>query len=124
MDNNKKTLNFEGEELFLEVSEYLNTGNLAILAYTKEEFYGDITINLTGYSIDMDEGFINTLTKDLGLEKRMIQEGIIKKVITKARYNMGEYDLVKFDIEKLKEYDSTGVKRYEEEHEEEFEQDL
>ena len=41
----KKTLKFREEELFLQVTQYKNNGNIAILAYTEEEPYGDITIN-------------------------------------------------------------------------------
>ena len=53
----------------------------------------------------------------------MIKEVIIKEVITTVDYNMGKYDLVVFDIEKLKEYDPIGVKKYQQiiENEEEFE---
>lgn len=121
MKENKKTLKFNGKELFLQVSQYVNNGNLAILAYTKEDLYGDITINLSGYSVDKDEGFINTITKDSGLEKKLIKEGIIKEIITTIKFNMGKYDLVAFDMEKLKEYDPKGIKQYQEESEEEFE---
>ena len=121
MEKIKKPLIFNKEELFLQVSQYRNNGNLAILAYTKEDLYGDITINLSGFSVDKGEGFINALTKDSGLEKKLIKEGIIKEVMTTVNYNMGKYDFVEFDLEKLKEYDPEGVKQYQEENEEEFE---
>ena len=121
---NKKALNFNGKKLFLEVSEYINNGNLGILAYTEEDLYGDITINLSGFSVDRGEGFINALTKDSGLEKKLIREGIIKEVITTVKYNMGHYDLVEFNLEKLKEYDPKGVKKYQEEFEEDFEEEF
>lgn len=118
---NKKTLKFKEEELFLEVGQYRNEGNLAILAYTKEELYGDITINLLGFSVNKDEGFINSITKDSGLEKELIKAGIIKKVVKTVKYNMGKYDLVVFDLEKLKEYDFSGIEKYQKENEEELE---
>ena len=98
----KKKIKFKGKNLFLEVTQYRNNGNLAILAHTEEDLYGDITINLSGYSVDEGEGFINSLTKDSGLEQKLIKEGIIKEVITTVKHNMGKYDLVVFDIEKLK----------------------
>ncbi len=113
MDEKKKTIKFKEYELFLQVSQYRNTGNLALLAYTEEEPYGDITINLPGYSVDEDEGFINSITKDSGLEQQLIKEGIIEEVITTVKYNMGEYDLVAFDMKKLKEYDPKGIEEYE-----------
>ena len=119
----EKTLKFKENELFLRVGQYKNTGNIAILAYVKEELYGDITINLSGFSIDKGEGFINAITKDSGLEKKLIKEGIIEEVITTVNHNKGRYDMVVFNIEKLKEYDPTGVQKYNEiiENEEEFE---
>ena len=70
MDEERKKLRFKGTELYLQVSKYRNNGNLAILAYTEEELYGDITINLSGFSVDHNEGFIKAITKDSGLEKK------------------------------------------------------
>ena len=122
----RKSLKFKNEELFLEVGQYRNNGNIAIIAYTKDELYGNITINLSGYSIDENEGFIQPINKDLGLENALIKKGIIKEVIATVNYNMGMYDMVVFDVEKLKEYDPLGVAKYQQniEKEEEFEQDL
>lgn len=122
MNENKK-LKFKNNELFLEITQYVNNGSLAILAYTKEDIYGDITINLPGFSVDEGEGFINSITKDSGLEQKLIKEGIIKEVITTVQYNMGKYDLVAFDIDKLKEYDPIGIEEYKKtiEDEKEFE---
>lgn len=123
MDEKKKILKFKDNKLSLQVTQYRNNGNLAILAYTEGEPYGNITINLSGYWLDEDEGFIDALTKDSGLEEKLIKEGIIKEIITKVNYNMGKYDLVVFNIEKLKEYDPKGVEEYKKllEGEEEFE---
>ena len=121
MKENKKVLKFKEDELFLQVSRYRNNDNLAILAYTKEEPYGNITSNLSDSSLDKDKGFIDALTKYSGLEEKLIKEGIIKEVMTTVNYNMRKYDFVIFDMEKLKEYDPVGVKEYQKENEEEFE---
>ena len=119
----RKSLKFKNKEIYLQVGQYKNNGNIAILAYTKDEFYGDITINLSGYSVDEDEGFIKPINKDSGLEKILIKNGIIKEIITTVNCNMGKYDMVVFDLEKLKEYDLDGVEKYNKiiEKEEEFE---
>lgn len=117
----RKTLKFKKNNLFIQVTQYQSNGNLAILAYTDEELYGDITINLPGYSIDEDEGIINAITKDSGLEQKLIDEGIIKEVITTVNYNMGKYDFVVFDMEKLKEYDPKGMEKYQQSFEDEEE---
>lgn len=121
MDKKKKTIKFKEKELFLQVSQYRSNGNLAILAYTEEELFGDVTINLPGYWLDEDEGFINALTKDLGLEEKLIEQGIIKEITATVNYNMGKYDLAVFDMEKLKKYDLVGVMQYQKENQEEYE---
>ncbi|MCI9286434.1 MAG: DUF4313 domain-containing protein [Clostridia bacterium] len=123
MDEKKKTLKFGKEKLFLQVTQYINNGNLAILAYTEEEPYGDITTNLSEHWVDEDEGFIDGLTKDSGLEEKLIEEGIIKEITSTVNYNMGKYDLAVFDMEKLKEYDPKGIEEYKKslENEEELE---
>lgn len=121
-----KTIKFKGKDLYLEVGQYLNNGRISILAYTKDEFYGDITKNLT-YAYLKDEqkgGFINQYTKSGGLEAKLIKEGIIEKVVDTIKYNMETYDKVIFNLERLKEYDKEGVNKYLEltkEDEEEFE---
>lgn len=109
----RKILQFKDNKLFLKVSQYRNNMNLAIIAYTEEDLYGDITINLPGMWVEENEGFINSYTKSAGLEKILVNKGIIKEVQGTCKYNYGEYDLVTFDIEKLKEYDPEGVEKYE-----------
>lgn len=109
----RKILQFKDNKLFLKVSQYRNNMNLAIIAYTEEDLYGDITINLPGMWVEENEGFINSYTKSAGLEKILVNKGIIKEVQRTCKYNYGEYDLVTFDIEKLKEYDPEGVEKYE-----------
>ncbi len=110
----RKTLKFKDENLFLEVSQYRNNGRIAILAYTEEEPYSDITINLPGMCIEEYEGAINSLAKSCGLEKVLIKKGIIKEVYGTVKYNMGTYDIVAFNVEELKKYDPKGIKEYEE----------
>lgn len=110
----RKTLKFKDENLFLEVSQYRNNGRIAILAYTEEEPYSDITINLPGMCIEKYEGAINSLAKSCGLEKVLIKKGIIKEVYGTVKYNMGTYDIVAFNVEELKKYDPKGIKEYEE----------
>ena len=121
-----KSIKFKGENLYLEVGEYFNTGRISILAYTKDDFYGDITKNLPFTFLEDEQkgGFINQYTKSDGLEQKLKEEGIIKKIVGREKYNMETYDEVIFDLEKLKEYDMEGVNKYLEnfkEEEEEFE---
>lgn len=61
----------------------------------------------------IDEAFIDPINKDVGLYKALIDKGIIKEVIKEnVPYNMGHYDLVRFDLDKLKEYDSKGYQEF------------
>lgn len=121
-----KSIKFKGENLYLEVGEYFNIGRISILAYTKDDFFGDITKNLPFTLLEDEQkgGFINQYTKSDGLEQKLKEEGIIKKIVGREKYNMETYDEVIFDLEKLKEYDMEGVNKYLEnfkEEEEEFE---
>lgn len=117
-----KTLKFEGENLYLEVGQYMN-GRIAIIAYTEEDMYGDVTKNLPyAYLENENGGFINPFTKSDGLESRLIKAGIIEKVVDTVQYNMEKYDEVIFNIEKLREYDKDGIDKYlESKKEEEYE---
>ena len=124
MDDNIKVLNFKGDRISLKVSKHMENGKLGIIAYSEYEPYGNITKCLPEFYIKYNEGFIDIMTKTSGLEQELIKEGIIKRVISKIKYNMEKYDFVEFDLKKLKEYDPEGVKKYQEEFEEEFEGDL
>lgn len=113
-EKQRKTLKFKDENLTLQVSQYRSNGRIAILAYTEEEPYSDITINLSGFCLDANEGAIDSLAKSCGLEKALIKKGIIKEVYGTAKYNMGTYDIVAFDLEELRKYDPKGIKKLEE----------
>lgn len=109
-----KSLNFNDEELYIEINSYSYNNRLAILCHTEEEPFSNITINLPDKSINsFDEGFIDPINKDCGLYQELINCGIVKEVIKEnVPYNMGKYDLVKFDMNVLKEYDPKGYENY------------
>lgn len=110
----RKNLKFKNHNLYLMVSSYLN-GRLAILCETKNEPYCDITVNLADVPLmDDSYGFIDELAKDCGLEKALIDNKIISHVLHPVQYNYGRYDLVQFNLEKLKEYDPLGFSAFEE----------
>ena len=100
-------------ELFINICTYQSNNRLAIDCGTEEEPYADITINLPNTFIDsINIGFIDSVTKDCGLEKALLDEGIIKEIICNQPYNYGNYDCVSFDMKKLKEYDPEGFELY------------
>lgn len=109
-----KKFKFKKYVLYLNVGSYASNGRLAVTCKTKEESFCDITINLPdGFCSFIDEAFIDSMCKDCGLYQELIDKGIIKEVIRKnVTYNMGHYDLVRFDLDKLKGYDPNGYKYY------------
>lgn len=109
----RKTFNFKNNELFLTVTQYSCNNRLAILLETKDDLYCDLTINLTDtFPLDMNQAYISDISRTCGLEKALLDAGIIKEIICKEKYNYGTYDCVSFDMNKLKEYDPVGVDNY------------
>lgn len=65
------------------------------------------------YLDSIDEAFIDPMCKDCGLYQALVDNGVINEVIReKVPYNMGKYDLVRFDMNKLKEFDPKGYEEY------------
>lgn len=101
------------EDYYIVVTSYQDNGRLALFLYDEnKEPYSDITINLPDMPItDIDEGFINgdfqSVAKDMVDELKT--KGIIKDSFGFIPYNYGNYEYVKFDLEKLKEFDSIGI---------------
>lgn len=102
--------------IYINVITYPDNDRLCIISFKDEhckEFYNDITYNLPNRIIkNFDESFINSIHRKSGLENELIKQGIIKKVIKSVNYNGQKYDLVKFNIDKLKEYDPIGVEDF------------
>ncbi len=109
-----KKFKFNEYDLYFSIGNYSSNNKLAVSCYTKDEDFSSITINLpTTFSNFIDEAFIDPINKDIGLYKALIDNGIIKEVIKEnVLYNMGHYDLVRFDLDKLKEYDSKGYQEF------------
>jgi len=105
--------NYKGDNLYLIISSYKNNGRIYLGVETEEELYDDITINLLDKQLySNDTVFINgNMTNDM---RRFLEKnGIIGETIDVVQYNMGRYDLVKVDFDKLKQYDPYGFKQYE-----------
>lgn len=117
MIQDRKIIEFNQGRAILEVDCYIKTGRLSIDAHLidSDEDFGSITIDLPYLFIkDYDEGFIdNIANSDLfDLIPKMKELGIIEKSYGIKKYNCGTYEYVKFNIEKLKEYDKEGVENY------------
>ena len=112
----RKTIASKYGHLFLDVLQYQNNNRIAIISYfaNDNDLFADITINLNLPINNYDEGFINADInhKEFGIVDLLKKEGIIEKSYGMKKNNMGSYELVKFNLEKLKEYDYAGVEKF------------
>ena len=122
-----KTIKIDNEELELKIYNYVNNSRLAILLYSNGELFSDLTINLSEYPIcDIDEGFINSNLNCKNINginyiDEFKKEGIIKESYGFIPYNLGTYEYVSFDLDKLKEYDPEGLDKFYKELDKEME---
>lgn len=102
--------------LTLNVNYYAYGGGLAIQLYDGADLWADLTINLTGMlKPDINYAFLTGdlyTTNGKKLIKKLKDKGIINESQGLIQYNMGRYELVGFDMEKLREYDPIGVSNY------------
>ena len=112
----RKTIASKYGHLFLDVLQYQNNNRIAIISYfaNDNDLFADITINLNLPINNYDEGFINADInhKEFGIVDLLKKERIIEKSYGMKKNNMGSYELVKFNLEKLKEYDYAGVEKF------------
>lgn len=117
MIKDRKTIEFNNGKVLLEVNSYQCNNRLYVGAYDIEndEPFGDITVNLTEFDInDKSNGFIDDfINSDLfDLIPIMKELGIIKESYGFKKSNFGNYELVDFNLEKLREYDPVGLDNY------------
>lgn len=110
---NKKSFNFKGEKLYLEIGNYVDNGRLYVHCHSDDENYSDITINLDMEIVNDNYAYIDSLATDCGLIDKLEELEIIPIRLGKYQYNMGQYECVYFDFKKLKEYDPEGFKEFE-----------
>src|SRR5574344_2162764 len=103
----KNSIHLNNEDYYFQITSYADNDRLAILLYDKDkELYADVTINLPELPIcEIDEGFINGDFQNCS--KVLLNELKNKGIIAES------YGYVKFDLEKLKEYDSIEVSKIE-----------
>lgn len=118
----RKKINWENQQLTLDIYRYRNNDRLCILVNGEEEPYCDLTINLPeAYTKGDEVVFISNEAKYSGLEIELVNLGIIEDILGCVNYNMGVYDVAKLNLQKLQEYDEQGFHREFEENEEELE---
>jgi len=94
------------------VSSYVSDNEriyIGLVDSKTKEPYTDITINLSDPLISFNQGYIDPINYEIGLVGKLMELGIIKETNGVRNYNLGEYSLATFDIDKLREYDKGGV---------------
>ncbi len=113
----KKIIEFNQGKATLEVDSYAYDLRLCINVEMVDDYesFGSITIDLHDcYLRDSAEGFIDNSvsSNEFDLIPKLKELGIIKESYGRINYNYGSYEYVKFDLEKLKEYDKDGVEKF------------
>ena len=115
----QKTLEYEGslckEELILKVDSYRCKNRLFIAMVKKkdqeEELYDILTVSLPGENIKINEAFISDFECKYKLS--FIRKYKLGEVLQRVGHSgFCDYRLVRFDLEKLAEYDREGVKKF------------
>lgn len=111
--NKKKEIGiFNGNKLYLTVGRYRNNDSMYLGLITDEdEDYSDITINISDTKIKDNIAYLtNDMSKELKdflREKELISESILF-----MKHNLGEYEMVYVDLNKVKEYDPKGYENF------------
>ncbi len=117
MIQDRKIFEFNQGRSILEVGFYEKTGRLSVNAFLLDdnEDFGSITIDLPYLPIKCyDEAFIDNISNSdlFDIIPKMKELGIIECSYGTKKYNYGTYEYVKFNMDKLKEYDNEGVYNY------------
>lgn len=116
---NIKTLDFNSlygkEKLALQVSTYSDNKNLFIGLWSKNgadfEPYTDLTKNL-GIKLNANEAFVKTFDENEGLFSFITKHKLGEVLPEKGRSGFCEYHKIAFNMERLAEFDSDGVKNH------------
>lgn len=88
------------------------------MLFNNQGYSDDITTNLPDMFIySLDEGFINGDINHINLKGENLIDtlkdlGIIKESYGFVEYNYGSYEHVRFDMDKIREYDPEGLKEF------------
>lgn len=108
---------YDDTEIALYVASYYHGNGLYVEMFSPCEDgegwepFDDLTVNLSGYYLEPDEAFI---CADFSKDKlNFIKDyGLGKILPEKGHSGMEQYSLVKFNLEKLAEFDRVGVEKY------------
>lgn len=111
----KKIGTYKDQDLYLFVGNYANNKRLYLGLLTDEdEDFADITVNLS--DVGIAESYVY-LSGDLSneLKQFLIDNKVISDTIVMMKYNMGEYPMVKWNKNTIKELDPEGFELYQKE---------
>lgn len=104
---------YNGTNLYLTISSYLDNGRIYLGLETEEELYADITINLSDRLIEDDNCIFISGHVYNDLQDFLIEKEIIEEPYNVMQYNMGKYNCSRVNFEKIKEYDPEGFENFE-----------
>lgn len=111
----KKIGNYEGEDLYLFVGNYANNKRLYLELLTDEdEDYANVSINLPDIGIAESYVYLSNEIDD-NLKQFLIDNKVISDTIVMMKYNHGEYRMVKWNKNTIKELDPEGYAMYQKE---------
>lgn len=106
----KKKIKINNDYYNLKVNTYPNRQLCLCLENKKNK--NIITLNVPNIKIGYSIAVINPVMANQGIIRILKKQRIIKNVISTINYNNALTPLVKINIGKLKEYDSSGVRNY------------
>lgn len=104
--------NYKGTDLYLTVNRYSKNNRIYLGLVTEEEGYADITINLP--EIGVGESY-TYLSNDIDEELKdfLVDKKVISDTLVIMPYNYGNYKMVRWNKDVVKEYDPLGYASYE-----------
>lgn len=100
-------------DYYLNVAQYVNNNRLYIgISNQVDDLVTDITINLPDVEIESNNQIFLSADIQDDIKVKLIDKGIISKIDTTQKYNMGEYQIAYIDFDALKKYDSKGVDEF------------
>lgn len=109
-----KQIEYKNNKYNIKILSYKNNDRLCLKLMKDNECELDITINLNFLPSNSKEYiYINDICKETGLEEILLKQRLIEKVMT-INCNYQILDLVKIDLDLLKEYDKAGYQLFEE----------
>ena len=104
--------NYKGTDLYLTVNRYSKNNRIYLGLVTDEEGYVDITINLPEIGVGESYAYLSN-DIDEELKDFLVDKKVISDTLVIMPYNYGNYRMVRWNKDVVKEYDPLGYASYE-----------